>query len=36
MITDMVNQNLEMKRFDFECLVKSAISEGLIERNPIA
>jgi hypothetical protein len=36
MITDMVNQNLEMKRFDFECLVKSAISEGLIERNLIA
>ncbi len=36
MISDMVNQNLEMKKFDFECLVKSAISEGLIERNPVA
>nr|WP_294487010.1 hypothetical protein [uncultured Anaerosporobacter sp.] len=36
MITDMVNKNLEMKKFDFNCLVKSAISEGLIERNPVA
>ena len=36
MITDMVNQNLEMKKFDFDCLVKSAVSEGLIERNPNA
>lgn len=33
MIAEMVNENLEMKKFDFECLLKSAISEGLIERN---
>jgi hypothetical protein len=36
MITDIVNKNLEMKIFDFECLLKSAVSEGLIERNPDA